>query len=374
MGLVHKLPRLLALPLLLTCFVLIAGCDESDFRRDAVGREGEILVVIDSTVWNGEVGSALQEELGPYIATLPAPERTFDLRPLQLHGNTLERIKEQKNVVFVAPITDETNVGNFIRSRLPEGGVEAIESGGRIVASRPDLWRRNQNVYFIAGANEEELASAIHEHGEAIRDTFNAATRERMTREMFRRGRQPELEQELMDRHGFTVNVQHDYLIAIDTTNFVWLRRILTDTWRSLFVHYVEDADPAMLSPEWMATTRDSLTQKYVRGNLGGWVEIDRRGPLEAKEIQFLGRYAYELRGLWHMIGEDESGEQIQFGMGGGFVAYAFYDQESGRMYLIDGMVFAPGYDKREFMRQMEAIAYTFRTPSSGSEEVAVAE
>jgi hypothetical protein len=29
---------------------------------------------------------------------------------------------------------------------------------------------------------------------------------------------------------------------------------------------------------------------------------------------------------------------------------------------MIDGMVFAPGHDKREFLRQMEVIAHTFRT------------
>ncbi|MYJ45783.1 MAG: DUF4837 family protein, partial [Rhodothermaceae bacterium] len=40
----------------------------------------------------------------------------------------------------------------------------------------------------------------------------------------------------------------------------------------------------------------------------------------------------------------------------------AFYDEPSGRLYLIDGMVFAPNFSKREFMRQMEVIAYTFRT------------
>ncbi|MXX58593.1 MAG: DUF4837 family protein [Rhodothermaceae bacterium] len=47
---------------------------------------------------------------------------------------------------------------------------------------------------------------------------------------------------------------------------------------------------------------------------------------------------------------------------GGTFVSYAFYDEPTRRLYLIDGMVFAPNYSKREFVRQMEVIAYTFRT------------
>lgn len=358
--------------LLVLLTVTVLGCGEGDFRPDAIGPEGEIIVVVDSAIWNGSVGNALRSELGYYIPTLPAPERSFDLRAFELRGNTLDRIKQQKNVVFVAPISDPSNVGSFIRSRLPEGGVEAIESGGRIVASRPDLWRRNQKVYFISAADTSDLVAAINEHGPALRDSFNVVTRQRLAHEMFRRGRQHDIEEELMDRHGFAVHAQHDYVIAMDTTNFVWLRRILTDTWRSVFVHYIEDADPSLLSPEWILASRDSLTERYVQGNLGGWVEIDRRRPIEAEEIDFRGRYGYEVRGLWQMVGEDEQGDMIQFGMGGPFVTYAFYDQPSGRMYLIDGMVFAPGFDKREFLRQMEVIAYTFRTSqSSQGEQVA---
>jgi hypothetical protein len=165
-----------------------------------------------------------------------------------------------------------------------------------------------------------------------------------------------------METHGFAVHGQYDFLLAKDTTDFVWLRRILSDSWRSVFVHYIDNASPAMLDPEWIYATRDSLTREYVQGNLGGFVEIDRRRPLTTREVDFLGRFGYETRGLWHMVGEDENGNRVPFGMGGPFVSYAFYDEPSGRLYLIDGMVFAPNHGKRDFLRHMEVIAHTFRT------------
>lgn len=62
------------------------------------------------------------------------------------------------------------------------------------------------------------------------------------------------------------------------------------------------------------------------------------------------------------MVGVDEDGDRFDYGMGGAFVNYAFYDEPTKRIYLIDGMVFAPGFKKREFLRHMEAIAHTFRT------------
>ena len=95
---------------------------------------------------------------------------------------------------------------------------------------------------------------------------------------------------------------------------------------------------------------------------MDGFIAIDIRRELNTENIDFMGRFAYETRGLWHMIGRDEDRNMVEYGMGGPFLNYTFYDEDTGRLYMIDGMVFAPGYDKREFLRQMEVIAYTFRT------------
>lgn len=356
-------------------FILVfflAGCGSSDYRPEAIGKEGEILVVIDSVRWNGEVGEILREELGQYIGTLPQPEREFILRPASIDAQ-LNNIKQFKNVVIVAPLSDSSNVALFLRSRLGEEGENMLNRIGGMVVPKQNLWRRNQMVVYVTAPTAEDLVNIIDQKGEDLRYLFNEKTRERLTRDMFEKGRQFEIEEKLMERHDFAVNAQHDYYIAIDTTNFVWLRRVLSDTWRSLFVYYIENANPAVLSEEWIYATRDSLTKKYIRGTLGGFVEIDRRMPLETENINFLGRYGFESRGLWQMMGEREDGTRFQFAGGGPFLTYTFYDEPSGRIYMIDGMVFAPGYEKREFLRQMEVIAHTFRTKQDVENQMRVA-
>jgi hypothetical protein len=157
-----------------------------------------------------------------------------------------------------------------------------------------------------------------------------------------------------MDHHDFTVNVQHDYFIAQDTLNFVRLRRVLSDTWRDMFIYYIENANPNLITEDWILATRDSLTEKLVRGSWdSSYVEIDRRRPITSENINFLGRYGFETRALWHMTKD---------AMGGPVLNYTFYDEKQRRIYMIDGMVFAPNFDKREFLRQVEVVAYTFRT------------
>ncbi len=347
---------------LLLTMLLLLGCGDIDLRPEAIGPEGQINVVIDSVLWAGPVGDALRDQLGGLILTLPSRESVFDLKQTAITSqHTLEQVKKFKNVVFVAPLNDTTNEARYLNSILTDEAKTAILDGGTATVPRSNLWRRRQQVFYVTASTPENLVTAIEENGPGIVYQFNEISRRRLQRDMFDRGRQPEIETYLMENHNFAVHAQHDYVVAMDTSNFVWLRRTLSDTWRSFFIYYEENADPSKLSPEWIYNARDALTKRYVQGNSGGWIEIDRRRPLESEEINFKDRYAYETRGLWHMVGE-ENGEKIQYGMGGAFVTYAFYDQPSARLYLIDGMVFAPNFPKREFLRQLEVIAYTFRT------------
>lgn len=354
------LPGILALVILFG-----AGCTVSgDYRPSALGPEGQITVAIDSAHWNGPIGDALRETIGGPIYTLPAPEPAFTLQPVSIALEPLfEQMKKRKNIVIVAPLNDTTAEARFLQARFGEAGTDLIATGQSAVVSREDLWLRDQMVVYIAAASEDSVAAAIRAKSDDLLYVFNKITRERLAEEMFAKGRQQDLEQRLLERHGFAVNGQHDYFIAIDTTNFVWLRRVISsETWRSLFVYYEEDANPGDLSAEWIYSRRDSLSRRYIQGSSAGFVEIDRRRPLVTENINFLDRYGFETRGLWQMVLEQPDGQKAQMGMGGSFVSYAFYDETSGRNYLIDGMIFAPGYEKREFLRQMEVIAHTFRT------------
>jgi hypothetical protein len=356
---------------------LLTACG-GDFRPYAVGPEGEVTVVIDSTHWNGAVGEALRTNIGPYVETLPVAERYFQFRQFDLNQAIFDEVKKRKNVVIIAPLSDSTNEANFLRRRLSEDARQAVMNGQVAVVPKPDLWRRSQRVYFITARSAEALVNALQDRGQDVRQTFKRVTLDRMQQEMFEKARQQNLEDTLMRDHNFAVNVQHDYQIALqettDSTGFVWLRRVLTDTWRNLIVYYIEDASASRISPEWIYTTRDSLTRKYVRGNVAGFMRIDYRRPLTAQQTSFEDRYAYEVRGLWHMVAHKDSLDVdspnrtfLEMGGGGPFLTYAFYDQASDRIYMVDGAVFAPGYDKLPFIRQMEVIAKTFRTRQEAS-------
>jgi len=355
--------------------LVLAGC-EGDYRPRAIGKEGEVTVVMDSARWTGPVGEAFREHVTPWVETVPQPERYFEIRHLELSSErTYESIQDLKNVVIAAPLSDSSNEANFLRRRLSEQAQQAVLNGQTAVVSKPNLWRRSQRVYFATAATPESLVEAFQSRGQGMRDSFHTATLQRMEREMYGTARKFELEDSLMLHHGFAVNVQHDFQIAVDTatasTGFVWLRRRLAKTRREFFVYYEEDASPSQLTPEWIYETRDSLTRRYLRGEVAGFVRVDYRRPLETEQINFLGRYGFRTYGLWHMVAPDDEDGFRSVGGGGPFVTYAFYEKATDRIYLLDGSVFAPGFDKLDFVRQMEVMAKTFRTDAEASNQEA---
>ena len=95
-------------------------------------------------------------------------------------------------------------------------------------------------------------------------------------------------------------------------------------------------------------------------------VDYNKVRPIVADTVNLGGRFAIETRGTWRMTGDL---------MGGPFVSYAFYDEDQGRFYLIDGMVYAPNDAKREFLRRFNDVVLEPRVlfrPGVGCAEAVV--
>ena len=58
-----------------------------------------------------------------------------------------------------------------------------------------------------------------------------------------------------------------------------------------------------------------------------------------------------EIRGFWEVENDF---------MGGPFVSHAFYSKDGKDVIILQGFVYAPKYDKRQYLRQVESIIYSF--------------
>ena len=75
--------------------------------------------------------------------------------------------------------------------------------------------------------------------------------------------------------------------------------------------------------------------------------------PVTADTINFNGRFAVQLRGLFRSHTP---------GVGGPFLGYALVDEATQQFYYIEGFTISPGREQREIMRELETILHTFQT------------
>ena len=97
------------------------------------------------------------------------------------------------------------------------------------------------------------------------------------------------------------------------------------------------------------------MTKQKVEGPArGSYMVIEDRVPVDFHLFRFRQRNYAEMRGLWTL----ENGF-----MGGPFINLVTRDDVNDRFVMLDGFVYAPNDDKRELLRQLEAIIYTISFP-----------
>ena len=353
---------------------VLAGCEAVDpGPARARGTAEELFVVTDSATWAGPVGEAIRAELGAPIPTLASNQGPFKLIRRPLTNRSFSALKMMPNVMFVAPVDAEGEIGDFIRARVGEGNLEAVRSGqSAAINLREDLWAADQLVTIATAASDTTLAQQILRRGPEIRAAYETLARERTASEMYARLRQTDLEDELLAAEGFRVGIQHDFVQVQDTAaaaagfegEFVRYRRVLADTWRDFFVFYADGVE-TMPSEERLDALTHELLEQFAEGVLdSSYVQLDDQRPESNATTEIAGRPAREQRGFWYMTNDL---------MGGSYLRYAFLDEETDRLYLYYGMTFAPDrtLDKRKFLRQMEALAYSFRTQADLEAEAA---
>ena len=78
----------------------------------------------------------------------------------------------------------------------------------------------------------------------------------------------------------------------------------------------------------------------------------DQVRPIESKSLINKTNYILETRGSWRVINDR---------MGGAFISIAVHDPAQNRIVTIEGNVYAPNFSKRELIRQMESIIYSYK-------------
>ncbi len=147
------------------------------------------------------------------------------------------------------------------------------------------------------------------------------------------------------------------YSLNLDTTDFVWISYETPSVSQGIFIYEYPYTDENTFTQEYLVEKRNFYTKKYVPGPTQGSYMITATAfPPSFKSLMYKERYFGQLRGLWDVYGHP---------MGGPFISLTTIDEERNRVITVDGYVYAPRFNKRNYMRQVEALLYTFTLGSN---------
>jgi hypothetical protein len=317
----------------LTIPFVIISCDEINERvlPSCTGRAGDLLIVVDSFYYNHQTGEAIQQIFSQEQIGLPQREALFNL--IQVPHRSFARIfHATRNIIMI--------------------NIEPEESTKLTV--RKEVWSESQLVVTITASTDEIAAKTIVKNADVLLDYFNNKEIERLHTK-FAVNSNSKNAQYLNKKFKLTLNLDELYFVAKEADDFLWLRKEKNvgghPVSQGIVIYTYPYVSDSTFEINNLVTKRDYYTKKYISGgNKGSYMESFKDYLPGQKEISLRGVYVNEIRGLWRMEGDF---------MGGPYINYSFVDEQRNRVVCIDGYVYAPKFDKREFLREQEAMIKT---------------
>jgi hypothetical protein len=135
--------------------------------------------------------------------------------------------------------------------------------------------------------------------------------------------------------------------VAREEEDFLWLRFKTTRNDRFIIIYKTEGND---LSKQGLIAARNEITKAYIPGAVQGAYPVVNEEPpfpLYNDNVKVGAITGAELRGLWKCEGDY---------MGGPFYNYSFIDKTGENIISIGGFVYAPEEEKRDYLREVEAV------------------
>ncbi len=348
------------LKLIFVIAIFAYGCQSTtdkvrdDFMPLARGEADEIILVIDSAHWAGQLGDEVKGVYQQYMKILNQDEYEFSLNRINpLKFNSVFR--NAKNLIFVMTLDSKTRASKSIREYFADQSLKMIQRDSSIYYTvRRDEFAKGQVVLYLFGQNEDQLAAKIHENQEGLRELFASEVTKRTKEDVMAKTKE-NLMKSITENHGYEIAVPFGYDAAKDIKDFIWLRKIDAQSEYNVFVYEGPFNDPDFYQD--IEGLRDEVTSTYLRDSQKPSLFIERQEivPAYTKRITFNDKFAVEARGLWKV--SDNSA-------GGPYVSYTFVDEPNQKIYYIEGYVYNPGGKKKKLIREVDAILNSFKTPS----------
>ena len=296
----------------------------------SIGAINSLMVVIENDLWNGPVGDKVREHFAASVLGLTMEEPLFSITqiPASVFSGT---VRNTRSVLYVQK--DSLNLAHI----------------------KTDMFATPQKVAVVKGTTNDEIIENIDKKAQEIIATFKKLeikeTQNRFLRSLNK-------EKGLNDEFGISMTIPSIYRIVKQEENFIWVERQIQKGTMNLVAYEIPGdsftSDTTFVKD--IVKMRDSIGEKFIPGpDVPGKITHMRTEPAFSPSVfpaEIAGKKAAEVKGLWDIK---------NYPMAGPFLMYIVNDKERNRKMVVEGFVFAPSTEKRDFMFELEAILKTLR-------------
>ena len=309
---------------LAAAFAVLSGCKNSGSLLPSIsGKAGEILVVMEKPDWEDSLGNDVRDLLAVDCPWLAQKEPLYSLVnvPPSAFGDLFQ---VHRNILLFA-----------VHPQLDTTGI----------VYQHDVWAQPQCVIQISARSSAEASAILKEKGPMIVSSIEQAERDRVIRNTLRYEEQS-LYPKVAEIFGGAPHFPTGYKLRKATEDFVWIADD-KQAYQDIFVYsYPVEDEPFTL--EKIIAHRNEFLQENVPGMFD---ETEFVPPLVKQVKDYPAGYTVEMRGMWRVENDF---------MGGPFVSHSFFSPDGSRIIVAEAWVYAPQFDKRQYLRQVESVLYSW--------------
>ncbi len=319
---------------LFTLAGLLFSCGDGQIlMRNPTGKSGETIIVIGRNYWEGKIGDTIAHYLLQPQIGLPQEEPIMTLTDIP--PDAFKAFETSRNIILtkISPSVSEPSV-----------------------TVQRNVYAKSQLVISVQAPDTASFIDIFSKESDRIISTILSTEKRRlMETYALSKHRNEGLIKLLSNKHKFTLNIPKDYRLVTDTTDFVWVKYESPLTTQAIIAYSFPYESDSAFTTKYLIQKRDSVLKLYVNGPAkGSYMTTEHQVPPLAQPFTFNGNYTVELRGLWRIEGDF---------MGGPFVSISTLDAARQRVVTVEGFIYSPKYNKREYLRQVEAMVYSLRFP-----------
>ena len=222
------------------------------------------------------------------------------------------------------------------------------------------MWTDNQAYVGVGVSHADSLVPVLELYRKAILDYFIAAELDRYL-QGYKVMPNKKAQYAIREKFNISLEIPQGFELRVIEDGFAWLSLESAEHSQGIIVYERPYTDTMQLEKWPILRYRDSLLKQYIPGpTAGSFMTTEYILPIQYKVGRYIqDSYTVELLGKWRVENDF---------MAGPFVSYTFVDESQKKVFTIDGYVYYPNKNKRNYMRQLQAICRSVQGVKEKSE------